>query len=228
MTARFVRPVPGPVMRPKSPHAHSRQRFDGLALVGRKPAAAPVADRLNRGVKRTGQGGSATGPFGHNVKHGVFGHAAILHAKWTSGQHSVMAVPNNPPMDKSSVWTRVLDEAELHAKGRGQQWLVEQLSAVSDKPYTIQRVQNWKTRGVPRGEYPALALALGKTIDWVAGLESQAKRQDPTERDADAEMLEAFHALPRFERDALRAQIMERAALFKAYLAEVKEAQRKK
>jgi len=138
---------------------------------------------------------------------------------------------NNLPMD-GSVWVRVLEEAGRHAKGREQQWLVEQLTSVkaSDEPdYTIQRVHNWATRGVPKREYPALALALGKSIDWVAGHEPrERKAAAPQQRPSgsDAELLAAFNSLPRDEREKLRAQITERADVFRAYLEEVNERQR--
>ena len=55
-----------------------------------------------------------------------------------------------------SAWHRVIALAEKRAPGRAVAWLAEQLG------YEIQRVQNWKTRGVPRAEYPLIAERLGE------------------------------------------------------------------
>jgi hypothetical protein len=63
-----------------------------------------------------------------------------------------------------TVWARI--EAELKARRRSKASLAEQLGE------TAQAVGNWKRRGVPRGQYPAIAAALGKSIDWVAGNEA--------------------------------------------------------
>lgn len=35
--------------------------------------------------------------------------------------------------------------------------------------WSIQRLQNWKLRGVPSKVFPDIATALGRSIDWVAG-----------------------------------------------------------
>jgi SOS-response transcriptional repressor LexA len=67
-----------------------------------------------------------------------------------------------------ATWTRI--EEELARRGRGWQWLADQMGM------KIQRVQNWKTRGVPKGAYPDLAAALGKTMDWVAGIADEDRQ----------------------------------------------------
>jgi hypothetical protein len=58
-------------------------------------------------------------------------------------------------------WDRV--ERELARRKLGQQWLADKLG------YTIQRVQNWKTRGIPKSAFPEVAAALNESADWVAG-----------------------------------------------------------
>lgn len=60
-----------------------------------------------------------------------------------------------------SAWERI--DAELKRRGRNWQWLADEMG------YTIQRLQNWKTRGVPRNEHGAIADALEKSTDWVSG-----------------------------------------------------------
>jgi hypothetical protein len=61
-----------------------------------------------------------------------------------------------------SAWDRI--ERELARRKKGLQWLADQMT------YTLQRVQNWKTRGVPKSAYPDVAAAFGESIDWVAGV----------------------------------------------------------
>lgn len=135
-----------------------------------------------------------------------------------------------------------MEEAEGHAKGRAQRWLVDRLCEVSPTPYTIQRVHNWKSRGIPRGEYPTLALALGKTIDWVAGAEHvnrrgtdstsppPAPRADFSDRREATEsgwsVLEDLAAMPERERAALVADIRARAESYRAYLREAMQRMR--
>jgi len=60
------------------------------------------------------------------------------------------------------VWKRIEHELALH--NRTPKWLATQLG------WKIQRITNWKMRGVPKSTWPDIAIALGKTIDWVAGL----------------------------------------------------------
>jgi hypothetical protein len=64
----------------------------------------------------------------------------------------------------------------MQRRGKGLLWLADALST-PDAVYTIQRVQNWTTRGLPRKEFPAVAVALGESSDWVAGL-AGPKRTD--------------------------------------------------
>ena len=115
---------------------------------------------------------------------------------------------------------RIKAEAERRAPGRWQQWLTDRLSDVSPQPYTIQRLQNWKARGVPRAEYPSLALALGRSVDWVAGMEAPPPRTGANASDDD--IIAALRDMPAAEREAFRSQILARAEVFRAYLREVR------
>lgn len=61
----------------------------------------------------------------------------------------------------SSTWDRI--DSELRRRRRNWQWLADRMG------WTIQRLQNWKLRGVPSKVYPELATALDRSLDWVAG-----------------------------------------------------------
>lgn len=54
-------------------------------------------------------------------------------------------------------------ENELVARGRSAQWLADQLGM------PIQRVHNWKSRGVPAAQHAAVAHVLGWTVDRLTG-----------------------------------------------------------
>lgn len=84
------------------------------------------------------------------------------------------------------VYQRVKEEAERQCgTHRGwQQWMADQLTAVKkpgDPDYTTQRLQNWKYRGIPPGEHASIALALGKTVGWVAGVEAEDRQHPATD-----------------------------------------------
>ena len=64
----------------------------------------------------------------------------------------------------SEVWTRI--DEELKRRRKSWPWLAERMGHDGRS-----RVGNWKSRGVPVQEYPAIAAALGTSIDWVAGAE---------------------------------------------------------
>lgn len=69
------------------------------------------------------------------------------------------------------VWTRI--DIELNRRNKGWQWLSDQLG------FKIQRVHNWKDRGVPASQYRAIAEKLLKTVDWVEGLEPSHTAEEP-------------------------------------------------
>ena len=79
-----------------------------------------------------------------------------------------------------SVWDRI--NKELLRRGKNWQWLADQTE------FTIQRLHNWKKRGVPPACYPTLAAKLNRSTDWIAGLEadpvvsSYQAMEDPTSR----------------------------------------------
>lgn len=60
------------------------------------------------------------------------------------------------------VYDRIMQE--LADRGLDVKWFAKQLGG------TVNRVLNWKVRGVPESKYKAIAIALDKPIDWVAGL----------------------------------------------------------
>lgn len=74
-------------------------------------------------------------------------------------QHAVNAYADTAAMD--GVWQRL--DAELKRRGKSWAWLAGRLG------YSRARCANWKVRGVPMAEFPALAVAFGESADWVAG-----------------------------------------------------------
>lgn len=70
-------------------------------------------------------------------------------------------------------WQRI--DNELTRRRLGWQWIANGLG------FDIQRVHNWKARGVPAMHFRAIADLLGKTIDWIEGLpEAINKVQSPS------------------------------------------------
>jgi hypothetical protein len=65
----------------------------------------------------------------------------------------------------NDVWKRVFAEVSRKPDGHGREvaWLSERLQM------KIQRVNNWAVRGVPSNAFPALAQALGWSLDDIAG-----------------------------------------------------------
>jgi hypothetical protein len=51
------------------------------------------------------------------------------------------------------------------------QWLADKLG------YSVQRVHNWKVRGLPRSAYPEVAAVFKESIDWVAGRAGPRREQ---------------------------------------------------
>ena len=83
-----------------------------------------------------------------------------------------------------AVWSRLT--AELDRLHRGPQWLADELGC------SVQRVVNWRKRGVPPSAYADIARALGWSVDRLATGERSA---DSLSRDALA-LAEVFDALP--------------------------------
>lgn len=65
-----------------------------------------------------------------------------------------------------AVWERV--ERELSRRGKNVAWLAGEMG------YTLQRVANWKPRGVPSHAHADIAKALGWTVDQLLGLEESS------------------------------------------------------
>lgn len=63
-------------------------------------------------------------------------------------------------------WARVAAEIASRPLGRGREvtWLAEKLQT------SVQRVNNWKARGLPASALPDVAAALGWSINQVLGL----------------------------------------------------------
>lgn len=73
-------------------------------------------------------------------------------------------------------WRRVTDE--LAARGRNLTWLAEKLGSGR------QRVYNWQARGVlPQSVHAEVAAALGKTPNWLAGLDEAGTVLSPMARE---------------------------------------------
>lgn len=65
-------------------------------------------------------------------------------------------------------------QIELDRRHLGWQWVADGLD------FEIQRVHNWKSRGVPAMHYRAIAELFGRSIDWVEGLEpTQNEAREP-------------------------------------------------
>jgi hypothetical protein len=222
-----VGPVVGPIVRPQPAHGYAGQGLDRLAPVRGHATARPVRHRLHGFAEGIGQGLEAAGlPAG--LVESVFFHPPILNAPFSACQQVVAGLGEIPGMATDPVWTRVMDEAERNDSARPQQWLTDRMNAVrlvSEPKFTIQRIQNWKKRGVPAKQYETLALALEKSPGWIFGHE-EGKARDvtaapPSASEADAEFLADFHVLPRAEREALREDVRQRAARYREYLAEL-------
>lgn len=93
----------------------------------------------------------------------------MLHAPCRS-VNAVCRASNHPPkMDEADVdetWARISRRVgELHrGKGREVAWLADRLGM------KIQRVNNWKTRGVPASCLVDIAAAIGWSVNQVLGL----------------------------------------------------------
>jgi hypothetical protein len=167
-----LRPVVGPIL-PKLLQGNPRRRSERLALIGRHPARSPVEDRLDILLTDSGsEWGEPPRPLHGGIELG-FGkqHEPILHAGFTTRQEEGATVTSDLPHTSQMGRDWKQFQEELDRRGKGLQWLADRMGC------SIQRVQNWTTRGVPRGAYPELAAALGQTIDWVAG--NEPRRPDP-------------------------------------------------
>lgn len=156
-------PVRHPVVRPQTTHPDARLCLYGLADIGGYTALAPVGNRLRRSAEKFSEGTNPT-RFEDCFVKSICDHAAMINAPFTTCQHPVVLPFHTPFMaeTKDEAWLRVA--AELRRRGLGLSWLAEQMST------SVQRVQNWTTRGLPPKAYGAVAAVLDESIDWIAGL----------------------------------------------------------
>mgnify|MGYP000665033325 CR=1 FL=1 len=79
--------------------------------------------------------------------------------------------------DMNDVWDRFIAAAERiqPAAGRPEAWLADKLGT------TVQTVHNWKARGVPPSRFPAVAKALGMTVEQLLGQPAAAPTAWPFE-----------------------------------------------
>ena len=96
----------------------------------------------------------------HLTKEGFSIHAGNANTVLALLQRGVNPEAEEWPMDQ--VWDRL--DAELKRRKKNWSWLSTRLG------YSRARCANWKVRGVPLAEYPALAVAFGESADWVAGV----------------------------------------------------------
>lgn len=158
-----------PVLGAQPIQADSGQRRNLLAFVDGEAATAPVVYDLPalfaEGSRHRGY--AVIEVRQHLVKH--VAHAVMVNDKDNNGQQPVSDSGEDSPMDS---WARVY--RLLKQRKQSMQWLADQLG------YSKQRVAMWKARGaIPAAEHAAVAAAIGKSVDWVAGL----TEADPPERD---------------------------------------------
>ena len=156
-------PVVAPVVGPKLLNAHTSDGLNGLAAIGRNTTSAPVRNRLRSLPKRSRQPGQPASGSDGRFDPGFCIHAGMVNAMFTTSQHIDSVGLHSPCMGtKNPVWQRVQDE--LDARGRGLKWLADALDT------SVQRVQNWKARGLPPGAQLEVAVALNRSLDWLAGI----------------------------------------------------------
>lgn len=96
-----------------------------------------------------------------------------------SRQASIDRVGDDCAMDEA--WRRVKDE--LDRLGKPMTWLAQRLDA------NPQRVYNWKNRQeIPKEAYLEVAKALGKSPNWLAGIDAPGDELSPMQR----QIVEAF------------------------------------
>lgn len=201
-------PILGPVVT-QALHADSSNCLERLAFARRHAPGSPIGERLKRHAHSVGHLRHAADVGCASVKFGFVDHDAMVNALCSSSQQFVFAHVHTAFMG-TDVWDRVMGEATLQARERPQQWLADRLSEVGPKRYTIQRIQNWKVRGIPRGEYPSIALAIGRSSDWVAGMEASGRSEFGSVGIAASTghaMLTPGTPLPAAGRQALRAAL---------------------
>lgn len=115
--------------------------------------------------------------------------------------------------DHDETWARIAERVAAMPNGKGREvaWLA------SKTGMTLQRLNNWKTRGVPASSLPAVAQALGWSVNRVLGLPepqsdwpfetiSRERFQRLTPRQAAMVELAALHELERIEAAAGKQQ----------------------
>ena len=192
------RPEVSPIVGAQFTHAHAENTLDRLALIRRHPAGFPVREHLDREhAERLDKGDKATGIGVGSDGEGIDWHAPMLNpvCSQVNGAFQQTTCMNRP-------WQQFADELERRAKPL--QWLATRLSC------SIQRVQNWTTRGVPRAAFPEVAEAFGESIDWVAGL-APPKWQEATKQTLSEDALAlaaAYEKMSANERQRLRLLLM--------------------
>jgi hypothetical protein len=161
---------------------------------------------MSDGLDALGEGGGEdAGPadLGNRPLHsGLFSHARMVHALLSICQQPVLRSVQTLRMESLDAWERV--SAELERRGLGLAWLADKMEC------SIQRVQNWTTRGIPKGAYGDVAAALGESIDWIAGRAPPKWRTAPPLPEFDADTLN-------FAAEYQRMSIEQRRALRNFY-----------
>lgn len=196
---RQLGPVFGPIHRPQLAATDARQFLDGSAAVGRNSfAGTPVGDGLNGLTKCVCKSLQPTRQLDGLVQGRKFHHGAMVNDTCTLGQHVVSPYRETSGME-DLVWPRV--DEELRRRG-GKNLAPGSWPALTKALGTTKQVvYNWKQRGIPAKEYPAIAEALGWTVDELLG-NGEAR---PPESELKQDHSRLFDMLPEAEQKKAHA-----------------------
>jgi hypothetical protein len=168
-----IRPIGLPVVRAQATHAYAGAGLNGLADARRHTTSAPIRHSLGGGADGLPKRLRTTRKGDCFIK-GFTEHGAMINAPFSPCQQIVVGASHTPCMGEAdkAAWSRV--DVELKRRGVGLTWLADAMGS------SIQRVQNWTTRGLPPKAYGEVAAALDETLDWIAGLSSPKWREAPT------------------------------------------------
>ena len=134
----------------------------------------------------------------------------MVHGKFSACQQIVFAGANNAGMNP---WEII--NAELKRRKLGWKWLADRLEV------SIQRVQNWKTRGVPARHYRAIAEVLQTlTIDEIEGVTADKADDDSGLTPRHQAFIDLIDSLPQSEQDDLMQSLEEKKQHYEKIISE--------